>query len=68
MWARARGGPGGAQEGGGGLLVGGREERGGSGGWRTAGTSTLGSSVQGVAARVGMFKQQYEVVGICLPI
>ena len=51
MRARAKGGPGGVQEGGG-FLVGGREEQGGSGGWRTAGTSSLGSSVPGEAARV----------------
>ena len=39
------------QEGGGGVLEGGREEQGGSGGWRTAGTSSLGSSVPGWIAR-----------------
>ena len=48
VWARGSGG--GVLEGGG-LLEGGREELGGSGGWRTAGKTSLTSSVPGGTAR-----------------
>ena len=41
----------GVQEGEGGVLEGGREEQGGSGGWRTAGTFSLRSSVPGETVR-----------------